>query len=86
MLRKTYTEDWLVISYRTRAAASWRCSECGADKSLARNELHVHHRNQNPQDNNPNNLIVLCKGCHDTAHERLHQRYSDVIKASAWGK
>lgn len=39
-----------------------RCAKCGADNP------HVHHINEDPSDNDPQNLIPLCPNCHLTDH------------------
>lgn len=40
-----------------------QCSDCGSEK-----ELHVHHRDGNHSNNQPENLEVLCKDCHWNRH------------------
>ena len=37
---------------------SYRCSICGADKP------HLHHIDENPENNDPLNLLPLCPNCH----------------------
>ncbi|WP_420645773.1 HNH endonuclease [Candidatus Leptofilum sp.] len=37
---------------------NYRCAICGADK------LHLHHIDENPSNNDPENLIPLCPNCH----------------------
>jgi hypothetical protein len=41
------------------------CEFCASTK-----ELHVHHQDQNPANNEPSNLVTLCK----THHQILHSR------------
>lgn len=55
------TEEYHEIAYRTYA---YEC--CGCGKSSGK--LHVHHINEDHFDNNPDNLIWLCRGCHSKAH------------------
>jgi len=33
--------------------------------------LHIHHKDNNPQNNDPKNLIVLCGVCHKKAHMKV---------------
>lgn len=40
------------------------CQLCGTD----RRRLHVHHRDENPQNNRPSNLLTLCVSCHRRCH------------------
>lgn len=55
----------------THSAMLWRarkfrkdaCEACGFTK-----RLHVHHCDQNPANNDPNNLQTLCQHCHDFWH------------------
>jgi len=45
------------------------CEKCGATE-----DLHLHHENENPFDNRPENLRTLCATCHQKLHrarERL---------------
>lgn len=52
-------------SYRRSAAtAKPKCEACGTDKR----KLHVHHKDENPLNNEPSNLQTLCVSCHRLAH------------------
>lgn len=46
-----------------------QCQRCymGLDK-LKRNNLHVHHIDKNPKNNRLENLITLCRSCHQKLH------------------
>ena len=39
------------------------CAHCGAKE-----RLHVHHRDENPRNNEPSNLLTLCASCHKKSH------------------
>ena len=41
-----------------------RCEMCGRSPS----RLHVHHRDDDPQNNHPSNLQTLCPSCHRRCH------------------
>ena len=30
----------------------------------------IHHKDRNPENNNPANLILLCKKCHKKIHDK----------------
>jgi|SRR5581483_1954216 len=40
-----------------------KCETCGRN-----GRLHVHHRDENPLNNDPSNLMSLCGSCHRQAH------------------
>jgi len=42
-----------------------RCAVCDRDEGL-----HIHHKDNNPKNNSPENLIVLCSVCHKKVHMR----------------
>lgn len=41
------------------------CERCGYSKQEI---LHVHHRDRNRKNNNPNNLEIICPNCHYEEH------------------
>lgn len=43
-----------------------QCAECGATRLL-----HVHHKDENPTNNDLANLITLCRTCHGKAHQSV---------------
>ena len=54
---------------RTRALRTFRdigpCEECGAAKTER------HHKDENPANNEPSNIAILCRRCHMAAHRAL---------------
>lgn len=44
-------------------AVKGECESCGRT-----GRLHVHHKNENPLNNAPSNLMTLCGSCHRQAH------------------
>ncbi|MBM3313838.1 HNH endonuclease [candidate division WOR-3 bacterium] len=44
----------------------WTCDRCGRRVTSAYGE--IHHRDRNPQHNEPDNLRVLCRECHMKVH------------------
>jgi hypothetical protein len=61
-----YTRDFPEISHALRQQLNWECQDCRRDFSstVLRRFLQVHHRNAGRWDNSPENLEVLCVGCH----------------------
>ncbi len=43
------------------------CERCGRKPSNPKN-LHIHHKDQNRDNNSPDNLEVLCSTCHNRTH------------------
>lgn len=46
-----------------RLFAAHVCEACGATENL-----HRHHRDENPLNNRPENVAILCQDCHAKAH------------------
>lgn len=46
-------------------SAQFKCEICGEPAE------HVHHKDKNRQNDEPNNLMVLCRPCHVEQHLRL---------------
>lgn len=55
------------------------CQHCGFDfkQGGKSNQIHVHHIDKNPKNNNVNNLVLLCAKCHKLAH---HQKLNFKFK------
>ena len=56
---------------------SHRCQNCGAD-----GRLEVHHRDGDPFNNHPMNLIALCYRC----HKRVHRMQRHAEQMNDWKK
>lgn len=39
-------------------------------RGVMRNNLHIHHVDENPRNNRAENLVALCKSCHITHHKK----------------
>jgi hypothetical protein len=74
----SYTDDFDDVSSAARAAAKWRCFGCSRLFALAwqRRYLHTHHANGIKGDNRPENLRVVCLGCHAKQPHHDRMKYS----------
>lgn len=46
----------------------------------------VHHINENPKDNRPENLMSLCVQCHEAMHQRFRRWLEDRFQAGKGGR
>jgi len=87
--RAKYPPNWKAISAWTIAARGAQCEECGRTKENDGIVLTVHHIDYDPGNNDLNNLIVLCQGCHLRRQARElaeATRYSDAEKLVRMGQ
>lgn len=58
------------------------CEACGAPKAER------HHRDENPLNNSPSNIAVLCRKCHSAKHidllRRLAHKALSLARAARW--
>lgn len=52
-------------SMARRRKAAGQCERCGKE-----NARDVHHKDGNPQNNDPENLERICRGCHNRHHRK----------------
>jgi hypothetical protein len=52
---------------KTRAQMSDACERCGFEPEIEQ-QLEIHHKDQNPGNNIPENLQTLCANCHRFVH------------------
>jgi formate-dependent nitrite reductase cytochrome c552 subunit len=66
MRRELYPANWDQIAIAVKAAAGWECEQCGMphDRGDFSRVLTVHHKDHNPANCSPENLIALCAPCH----------------------
>ena len=75
MDRSKYPPNWGEIAAEVKRRAGWKCERCGAphqyrckpnDRALGglARTLTVHHKDHNPANNRPDNLVALCAACH----------------------
>ena len=70
------SDYWKGYSYSLIKERNFTCEDCGRSFPNMRNMLQVHHlvyRDANPWSYKPEELIVLCKEC----HQKRHGIYSD---------
>ena len=80
-----YHQEWPVLSRYIRTLFNHHCARCGRDSLRPRNsreQLQVHHIDENPGNNDIENLIPLCAVCHLQIEKeaRLHAPHSDIQK------
>ncbi len=71
----TYTYKWNEISTQLRKKYNYTCQECGwrAKTTYQQRFIHTHHQNGDKQNNQEENLKVLCIECHSNV-DRYHSR------------
>ena len=47
----------------------WKCMVCGKTQTSEHFDLVVHHKDGDNMNNNVENLMILCQGCHCQQHE-----------------
>lgn len=69
------SDYWKGYSYSLIKERNFTCEDCGRSFPNMRHMLQVHHlvyRDANPWSYNPEELIVLCKECHQKRHGIYH--------------
>lgn len=69
-----YTQDWKIIAAAKRRNRNFTCEECGVRLLEFPWLLHVHHLDRNKENNDENNLRVLCALCHSVPDDHAHLR------------
>lgn len=77
-----YPENWNQIATAIKQQSGYCCQRCGMQclppgrgyRHLSRRvrskyTAQVHHRDRQPANNNPDNLVALCTGCHLHYHQ-----------------
>ena len=78
-----YPDSWPAIALAVKAAAGWRCQNCdlqcrrpGETFDTHRRTLTVHHRDGDPGNCAPENLVGLCSACHLRADAPMHAQHA----------
>lgn len=77
--RSKYPLDWKFLSKQCRERSDWRCEECHLDFSHDHYHLHAHHIDRDPENNSPDNLQALCRGCHAEKDGQGHQNMKNEV-------
>ncbi len=59
------------LKEQIRFRDGYKCRECGCSQLEAGRQLDVHHKDHNKKNNNPKNLMSLCRKCHVVLHNQL---------------
>jgi len=93
MHRELYPDDWEVVAAAIKEAAGWRCQRCGRQCRVPgerfdthRRTLTVHHRDGNPANMEPENLIALCAACHLRQDAKLHAEHARMTRDAKKGQ
>lgn len=74
MTRGEYPQEWPAIAETVKELAGWRCAVCEVphnDNAATGEHLTVHHRDGDPVNCSPENLVALCQRCHLRAQAHL---------------
>jgi 5-methylcytosine-specific restriction endonuclease McrA len=69
-----YPTEWPAIAETVKELAGWKCTCCHVpndDNAATGDHLTVHHRDGNPLNCAPENLVALCQRCHLRSQARL---------------
>jgi len=72
--RSRHTQQY----WRNHDKDSYTCPDCGRGRAQVAT-LHVHHRDHDPTNGDPENLVALCERCHLQRHgkERHHRSVAE---------
>ena len=62
--RRGYDTGWKKARVEALKRFDFTCQRCGGRAVM------VHHADQNPANNDPSNLMPMCRDCHETFHGR----------------
>lgn len=74
--RKFYSKEWKEIRLETIIERGNLCEIC--DKTSREKILTVHHRDRNPANNNPENLLVCCQKHHFDEERKINAGYYNI--------
>ena len=74
-----YPLDWRFLSQVCRDRSGWRCEECHLDFGSDPYHLHAHHKDRDTQNNSPENLQALCRGCHAEQPGKGHENMKNEL-------
>ena len=77
------SDYWKGYSFSLIKERNFTCEDCGKTFLNERNKLQVHHllyRDVNPWSYKPEEVVVLCKECHEKRHGIFHKDNQDDIQ------
>jgi hypothetical protein len=63
-----YSFNWKTLCKLVKDRDEWTCQLCGEQRKRWGHDLHIHHIDEDKENNHPHNLIALCKDCHQPLH------------------
>lgn len=83
------SDYWRGFSFSIIKERNFTCEDCGAYYPGERNKLQVHHlvyRDINPWSYAPEEMVVLCRECHEKRHGITHpeEQEIDVVNDDVW--
>lgn len=76
-----YVSEWQFISHTYRTSHDFECENCSVSLVASPYLLHVHHRDHDKGNNEPENLIALCLLCHADLHPHMQADISETHRA-----
>ena len=65
---------WTLIRAKIMSRDFFKCTRCSKEENLA-----VHHKNKDRNDNSHENLITLCKSCHLMQHKKRRSKNQQIL-------
>lgn len=81
------SDYWKGFSFSIIKERNFTCEDCGAYYPGERNKLQVHHlvyRDINPWSYAPNEMVVLCRDCHEKRHGITHPQENPFDDDEIW--
>lgn len=75
-----YPDNWPEISRACIERANRICKDCGRSDRTSQIVLTSHHKDYDPSNNEDDNLVCLCQGCH------LRRQARDLAEATKLNK
>jgi hypothetical protein len=70
----------LSLRQKIRNRDGWRCSKCGKPQKEIKGVLCVHHVDFDPKNNFEDNLISMCRSCHNAYHSHMQPKRAKLSR------
>ena len=80
--KKYYGKEWRKLSRELIGKRNNACEGCGGISGFNVPRLTVHHKDRDPLNNDPDNLLVLCPSCHFDEERKINEGY--YYKGQGW--